>query len=110
MLLRKSRADYPAMKDRPAFSHEDLTVVYRDASGELRAVYFDSESHVIHYAVTAPAEGTAIFVSDAATPGPRYRLSYTRTGENTVALKFEIAPPAKPDAFSTYVDAKARRR
>ena len=28
VLVRKNRADYPAAKDRPAFSHQDLMVVY----------------------------------------------------------------------------------
>jgi len=28
ILVRKSRAEYPATKDRPAFAHDDLTIVY----------------------------------------------------------------------------------
>src|ERR1700758_4279985 len=52
ILVRKNRADYPATKDRPAFSHTDLMFLYRE-SGEskLRAIYFDVEDHVIHYTV-----------------------------------------------------------
>ena len=30
ILVRKSRAEYPATKDRPAFEHDDLMIVYRE--------------------------------------------------------------------------------
>src|SRR6266699_3634367 len=45
VLVRKNHADYPATVDRPAFSHDDLMIVYRDSSAkELRAIYFDNAS------------------------------------------------------------------
>lgn len=110
VLVRRSRADYPASAQRPAFSHEDLTIIYRESpAAPFKAVYFDGEGHVIHYAVSYSAGATA-FLSDASAAGPRYRLTYTRTGKDTVAIRFEIAPPGKPDGFSTYLDAKARRK
>src|SRR5690349_15617381 len=52
VLVRKNRADYPMTKDRPAFSHEDLMVIYRESpAAPFRAEYFDTEGHVIHYAI-----------------------------------------------------------
>ncbi len=112
ILVRKSFAEYPATKDRPAFRHDDLTIVYREADGApLRAIYFDSEGHVIRYAIAAVPEKSAVeFVSDASPSAPRFRLTYTKTGEDTAGIRFEIAPPGKPDAFSPYLDAKVKRR
>jgi len=112
ILVRKSYAAYPPTKDRPAFQHDDLMVVYRDSdSGPPRAIYFDSEGHVIHYSVAASSDQKRIeFVSEALPASPRYRLTYVITGSDTLTLKFEIAPPGKPDSFSTYIEAKAKRK
>lgn len=108
VLLRKSYAEYPATNDRPAFRHDDLMIVYQEAGGHLRAEYFDNEGHVIHYAVRA-ADDSAEFLSEAAAGAPRYRLTYRKAGPDELSLKFEIAPPTKPDSFQTYLDAKLRR-
>ena len=104
LLVRKNWAEYPAQGGKPAFRHDDLTLVYREG-GTLKAIYFDSEEHTIRYAVQA-VEGGVAFVSDAS-PGPRYRLTYTKDGAAAVKIKFEIAPPGKD--FTTYIDARARR-
>ena len=112
ILVRKSHADYPATKEKPAYSHTDLTIVYRD-SGEtqLRAIYFDDEGHTIHYVVEPSADGNSVqFMSEALALQPQYRLTYRKTGDDRIAIKFEIAPPGKPEAFSTYIDATARRK
>ena len=87
-------------------------ITYRaESGGQTKAVYFDSEGHVIHYAAAFSADGrTLTFQSDAATSGPRYRLSYIKEDNDRLAIKFEIAPPGKPDAFKTYIEAKARRK
>jgi hypothetical protein len=112
ILVRKNYAAYPATKDRPAFTHDDLTVIYRESdNAPLKAVYFDSEGHVIHYSVTASSDQKTIeFVSDVLPSSPRFRLTYVMTGSDTVTIKFEIAPPGKPDSFSTYIEAKAKRK
>jgi hypothetical protein len=68
----------------------------------------DNEGHVIHYTVMATAEG-AVFLGDAG-PGPRFRLTYRRTGAETLSLAFDIAPPGKPEAFATYLRADTRRK
>ena len=112
VLVRKNFAAYAAANGRPAFRHDDLMIVYREAGGAPpQAIYFDSEGHVIHYSVTVSSDGKTIaFLSDAAPAAPRYRLTYILTGGHTVSIKFEIAPPGKPDAFSTYIEAQARRK
>ena len=112
ILVRKNRADYPATKDRAAFSHTDLMFIYREQGAiKLRAIYFDTEDHVIHYTVEPSTDGKAVqFLSDASPSNPRYRLTYTKTGADTVSIKFEVAVPGKPDSFSTYIEATARRK
>ena len=112
ILVRKSFAAYPATKDRPAFRHDDLIVVYMDSESlPPRAVYFDSEGHVIHYSVTVSADHKTVeFVSETLPSSPRYRLTYFMTGGDALTLRFEIAPPGKPDSFSTYIEAKANRK
>jgi len=111
VLVRKNRADYPATKDRPAFSHTDLMIVYREPGAiKLRAIYFDTEGHVIHYTVDPSADGNAVqFLSDASNWNPRYRLTYTKTGPDAVGIRFDVSVPEKPDSFSTYIQATARR-
>jgi hypothetical protein len=112
ILVRKNYAAYPPTKDRPGFRHDDLMVVYRVSNNAPpRAIYFDSEGHVIHYSITAsPDMKTIQFVSEVLPSSPRYRLTYARTGSDFLTLKFEIAPPGKPDSFSTYIEAKAKRK
>jgi hypothetical protein len=112
ILVRKNHADYPASKDQPAYSHTDLTIVYQDTGeSRLRAIYFDDEGHTIHYVVEPLPDGKGVqFLSEALPSQPRYRLTYRKTGDDQVGIQFEIAPPGKPEGFSTYIDATARRR
>lgn len=102
-LVRRSWAEGAAAPAR----HEDRITVYPEG-GRLRALYVDNEGHVIHYTVTATADG-AVFLGDAG-PGPRFRLTYRRTGADAVSLAFDIAPPGRPEAFATYLKADTRRK
>ena len=107
VLVRKSFAEYPPANGRPASRHDDLTIVYRDETTHaLRATYFDNEEHVIQYTVE-PAEGGVVFVSQGAPSSPRFRLTYTSTGKDTLNIKFEIAAPGKE--FAPYLEAAAHR-
>jgi hypothetical protein len=107
VLLRRSFAEYPAAAGKPASRHDDLTVVYHgETAGELRAIYFDNEGHVIRYTGTASDAGV-VFVSDGKPDEVRYRLTYTPTGKDSLKLQFEIAAPGKD--FSRYLEATARR-
>jgi len=112
VMVRRNHAELPAGTGRPAAVHEDLMVIYPDEGGKApKAIYFDSEGHVIHYAVSASEDQRVLtFVSDPQPTGPRFRLSYTKEGADAVAIKFEIAPPGKPDEFKTYLEGKARRK
>ena len=111
ILVRRNHAAYPAAGGRAAFVHDDLMVVYRDTpEAPLRAIYFDNEGHTIRYEVRAgPAVGDVVFVSAAEPSTPRYRLTYTGVSPGRVKIKFEIAPPAHPEQFSTYIEASAHR-
>jgi len=106
VLVRKSFAEYPPAGGKPASRHDDLMVIYRDeGDSRLKATYFDSEGHVIQYAVKAAGEGV---VFESGGPGPRYRLSYVPEKPGRLRLKFEIAPPGKE--FATYIEAEAEKR
>jgi hypothetical protein len=87
-------------------------VIYRGESGApTKAIYFDSEGHVINYTATfSQDQRTLTFLSDAAAAGPRFRLSYTQGEAGVLRIKFEIAPPGNPDAFRTYLEGSARRQ
>jgi hypothetical protein len=107
VLIRKSFAEYPPANGKPAYRHDDLTVVYREGtSRQLRAVYCDNEDHVIQYLVKPAADGV-VFVTEGPSSTTRYRLTYTSTGSDSLKLKFEVAPPDKD--FAVYLDAGARR-
>jgi hypothetical protein len=112
ILVRNNRVDYPATKDRPAFSHQDLMVIYAEGRGtSTRAIYFDNEGHVIHYTAEFSQDRNSwTFLSDAVPSAPRFRLAYTRSKNGMLTAKFEISPPGKPDSFSTYVEGTARRK
>jgi hypothetical protein len=109
VLARHSYAEYPATKDKPAYRHDDLMVIYSTPEHKTRADYWDNEGHVIRYDVEV-LDGKLVFVSDAAQPGPRFRLTYVKTGENTLKLTFAIAPPTDRDNFKTYIEATAQRK
>jgi hypothetical protein len=112
VLVRRNRAEYPPAKGRRGFAHEDLMVIYRaDRGDRTKAIYFDSEGHVINYALTFSGDGrTLTFLSDAAPAAPRFRLSYRKGANDSMGIKFEIAPPGNPDGFKPYLEGNARRQ
>ena len=111
VLVRKSRAEYSATKDKPASTHDDLMIVFREpdenAEGALRAIYFDSEGHVIRYAVTMFGD-RIIFTSEPSRSAPQYRFTYARQSASELRMKFEIAAPGK--GFATYLEGAAKRK
>jgi hypothetical protein len=108
ILVRRSRADYPATKDRPAFVHTDLTIVYSSPAG-LSASYFDNEGHTIQYRVVVGADRNSVtFLSDTQPGTPRYRLTYSKE-DGRLRVTFEIAPPGQPEAFKTYTEGTVIR-
>lgn len=66
---------------------------------------------MINYVIQISADETSIqFLSEASPGSPRYRFTYLKTGPSTLDIKFEIAPPGKPDSFSSFITAKIRRK
>jgi len=110
VLIRRSFAEYPATNGRPASRHDDLMIVFSEG-GKLRADYFDNEGHTIRYSVMIAADGNSIeFLSEAIEAAPRYRLTYSKTGDaDSLKLKFEIAPADRRDVFTSYIDATLQR-
>lgn len=75
--------------------HGDLLYVYEDAPGlPLKAIYFDNEGHVIHYDVSTPKAGTAIFLSDASHPGPQFQLVYELDAA-VMSGRFQVKMPGQ---------------
>jgi len=108
ILVRKNFAEYPAAAGQPAFRHDDLMVVYREeGAADWKAMYWDSEGHVIAYQVQPAADGGVTFVSDGPPSGVRYRLTYLPAGKDRVKIRFEIAPPGKD--FGKYLEAAVHR-
>jgi len=111
VLVRKNHSEYPATKDHPAIVHDDLLIIYPDrARDRLRGFYTDNEGNVIHYTVTASADGKiAVFLGDAEPGARRYRLTYTVTEPGLMTVTFEMAPAATPDQFQKFIEGKLRR-
>lgn len=109
VLVRRNLAEYAATKDRPAYRHDDLMVIYEDGAKARRADYWDNESHVIRYAVTtSPDQCTITFESPRSATDAAYRLRYMFTSPDEVSIGFQIAPPGKD--FGNYITASAKRK
>jgi hypothetical protein len=77
--------------------HGDLLYIYSETpETPLKAIYFDSEGHVIHYVVTNPSPTTVVFVSDM------YRLTY-ELKSGTMSGRFQVKPPGQGD-FRSYLE------
>ena len=102
VIVRTNYADYPAQEGKPASRHDDFMILYASGGG-VRADYYDNEGHVIRYAVSSPAPGQAVFVSEPGSGEPKFRLTYKLTSESSLDGTFEIAPPGSQDAFKPYL-------
>ncbi len=111
ILIRKNFAEYPATQEKPAYRHDDLMVIYCESDESIRAIYWDNEGHIIHYAVEFSQNKNALtFLGDIQPSAPRFRFTYEKTGSDTLHIRFEIAPPGKPEEFATYIEATAHRK
>ena len=111
ILVRRNRADYPATKDKPAYSHTDLMMIYQEPVGQVRAIYFDNEGHVIHYSVSfSKDQNTLTFLGDPSPSAPRFRFTYNKAKNDSMTFRFDIAPPGKPEAFSKYIEGSLHRK
>ena len=83
--------------------HSDVLYVYQEAQDQpLKAIYFDNEGHVIHYAVSTPDSSTAIFISDVAPSGPQFRLVY-ELKDSVMRGKFQMRMPGQAD-WKSYLE------
>lgn len=83
--------------------HGDLLYVYQDAENQpLKAVYFDSEGHVIHYTLSTPEATTALFVSDPSPSGPQFQLVY-QLKDGVMSGKFQMRMPGQAD-WKSYLE------
>jgi len=78
-------------------------VIYVEGPDSLRADYYDSEGHVIRYAISVRSKGEVEFLSEPIPGQPRYRITYSSMSHDRVLGRFDIAPPGKPESFSTYL-------
>ena len=111
ILIRKNHSDFPAQNNRPAFTHDDLMIVYPEAGKKAKAIYFDNEGHVIQYAIEiSDSSKSVVFISEASPPTPRFRLTYTLMENDRLKIDFDFAPPGKPETFSRYIESYAKRK
>jgi hypothetical protein len=111
VLVRKNWAKYPPKAgEKAGLSHEDLMIIYPASDGaSFRAIYFDNEGHVIHYAVSFPqSPHSAVFETDSAGQGPRFRMTYALKADGGLENVFWIAPPA--GEFKVYVQGSLRKK
>jgi len=110
-MVRKNHAEYPATKERPAYAHDDLMIVYVDlGTKRLCGFYTDNEGHVINYAISISSDRkSVVFLSEAQAASPRYRLTYTVMQPDKMAITLEVAAPGKPDQFQKIVEGRVRK-
>jgi hypothetical protein len=99
ILVRKNHSEYAS-----GAKHDDLMIVYVEENSAPRAIYFDSEGHVIRYNVKFDGPSRVVFESEG--PGPRYRLTYWPDGA-ILNGRFEVAPPG--GEFKIYLSWGSKR-
>jgi hypothetical protein len=105
VMVRRNHADFPASRNRPAISYDDLMVIYASSgAAPMRAMLWDSQSHMVRYDVQVVKPGTVEFTSDLEPQG-RFRMTYTQDGPDRLNLQFDTAPHSQPDEFTNYVQA-----
>jgi hypothetical protein len=100
-LLRQNQATTPSTR------HEDVMLVYALADS-IRALYADSEGHVIDYSAAVVRTPPKV-VFESAGPGPRFRLWYELRSDSTLATGFQVAAPGERE-FKTYLEGVAHRQ
>jgi hypothetical protein len=107
ILVRKSRTEFPASGEKPAFSHKDLMFVYPESGGNpSKAIYFDNEGHIIHYSVVYSGE-LIVLTSEKNGNMPVFRLTYNALNPETINTKFEMSQDG--EKFSTYIEGKSKK-
>ena len=101
IIIRRNNATYDS-----GVRHDDLMIIYLDMPNDPpRAIYFDTEGHVIRYNLAFPGPNRVVFESEL--PGPRYRLTYWLEA-GSLQGRFETAAPA--GEYKTYMTWRSRKR
>ena len=102
IIVRRNHAGYTS-----GVQHDDLMVIYLDAPNDTpRAIYFDTEGHIIRYNLTIPTSNKVVFESDGTQPVLRYRLSYWLDGR-ALNGQFEVALPGSE--YKPYLSWTSKR-
>lgn len=111
VIIRKNHAEFIAKPgDKSPAVHEDLMTIYQ-APGDtkLRAIYFDSEGHVINYTLSFPAKpNSVVFESDATDKAPRFRLVNELGADGSLSIEFLMAPPG--GEFRSYTKGSVKKQ
>jgi hypothetical protein len=76
--------------------------IYPADSGQgFQAIYFDNEGHVIHYDVSTPDPGAAVFLSPLS-HGPQF-LSTDKLKRDVMTGRFQMQMPGRSD-WHTYLE------
>jgi hypothetical protein len=84
-------------------------VIYAEGT-TLKADYYDNEAHQIRYVVSASDPNRAVFLAEATSGAPGYRLTYWLDAPGIVKGQFEFAQPGKPGVFTTYLSWSMKKR
>ena len=107
VIVRKSHSEYPATESKPQIIHDDLMIIYPDASvSQDKAIYFDNEGHTINYTVTYK-EKSIVLTSDKIPDMPVFRLVYTLLDDETVNTRFEMSRDG--EKFMPYIEGKSKK-
>ncbi len=107
IIVRKSHSEYPATDNKPKTIHDDLMIVYFDASdSSIKAIYFDNEGHIINYSVMYTDKSITL-TSLKTTNTPIFRLTYDLLENEIVNTRFEMSRDGVN--FMTYVEGKSKK-
>ena len=96
VLIRRDHTDLFGADGKPSGSFEQVMMIYPEG-GTLHADYSDGE-HIIHYTSAAVVPGRSVVFTTAASAGaPSFRLRYEKADAQTLAIRFEMAPPGQTD-------------
>lgn len=110
LLVRKSHTDFPAAAGRPAFSHDDLMIIYQE-NEKTKAVYWDNEGHIINYTAEFSQDKSKLyFTSEIIPASPRFRLVYEKLADGRINNVFQIASPGTPDQFAKYIEGVVKKK
>ena len=110
VVIAKGHSNYPATANRSAFEHNDFLIIHNGEDNLSKALYVDNEGHAIDYSISfSEDQKSIIFTSSIVTGRPVFRLSYSEADKDHLNIKFEMAQPDHPEAFTVYVQGKVKR-